>query len=124
MRWTVPIVVFGALAGAARAQAQGDPLRGQALFESRCIACHSLDSHRVGPALGGVFGRRAGTAEGYKYSAAVSSSGLVWTTLRLDGWLTSPEGLIPGQKMGYSVANGRDRADLIAYLRAATSEAR
>ena len=28
---------------------QGDAVRGQQLYESRCIACHSLDENRVGP---------------------------------------------------------------------------
>lgn len=111
------------LAYAAGLQAEGDSARGRMLFESRCIACHSIDSNRVGPALGGVFGRRAGAALDYDYSAAVKRSGVVWTEQRLDRWLSNPEGLIPGQKMGYSVSAARDRADLIAYLRAITATA-
>jgi len=110
------------LAHAAGAQAEGDPVQGQKLFESRCIACHSIDSHRVGPALRGVFGRRAGAAPEYDYSAAVRGSAQVWTAQRLDRWLSDPEALIPGQKMGYSVSDARDRADLIAYLRATTDQ--
>jgi len=108
---------------ATAAHGEGDTARGKALFESRCIACHSIESHRVGPALGGVFGRRAGTAPGYDYSAALKESGQVWTAQRLDRWLTDPEALIPGQKMGYSVTVASDRADLIAYLRAAMKSA-
>jgi cytochrome c len=33
--------------------------------------------------------------------------------------LPNPEALIPGQKMGFSVPEARDRADLIEYLRSA-----
>jgi cytochrome c len=38
----------------------------------------------------------------------------------LDRWLANPERFIPGQKMGYSVSNAKDREDLIAYLRTQT----
>lgn len=107
------------LAATVLAHAEGDPAQGQRLFESRCIACHSIDSHRVGPALRGVVGRRAGAAPGYEYSAAVKGSSVVWTAQSLERWLSNPEALIPGQKMGYSVGEVRDRADLIAYLKAA-----
>ena len=118
------LAALAVLACTATAQAEDDPAQGQRLFESRCIACHSIDSHRVGPALGGVFGRRAGTAPGYDYSTAVQGAGLVWTAERLERWLADPEALIPGQRMGYSVSDPRDRADLIAYLRATTSAIR
>ena len=37
----------------------------------------------------------------------------------LDRWLANPEELIPGQKMGFSVSEPADRADIIEYLRAA-----
>ena len=95
----------------------GDAARGQGLYESRCGACHSVDAHRVGPAHQGVFGRKAGSAADYLYSAALAASEILWTETTLDAWLADPEGLIPGQKMGYSVAGAQERADLIAYLR-------
>ena len=101
--------------------AQGDAANGQRLYESRCIGCHSIDHHRVGPAHRGVFGRRAGAAPGYDYSDAVKNAQLVWSANTLDRWLRNLEALIPGQKMGYSVSNAQDRADLIAFLMNATS---
>lgn len=105
------------------ARAEGDAAQGQMLFQSRCIACHSIDAHRVGPALGGVFGRRAGSAPGYQYSPAVRASGVVWNAQTLERWLTNPEALIPGQRMGYSVPDPMNRSDLIAYIRAASPAA-
>jgi cytochrome c len=87
------------------------------LYESRCGGCHSVDSHRIGPLHNGVFGRRAGSAAGYEYSAALKSSTLIWGEATLDQWLSNPERTIPGQAMGYRVEDARDRADLIAYLR-------
>lgn len=99
------------------AWAAGDATRGQELYESRCVACHSVDQSRVGPAHQGVFGRRAGRVVGYDYSAALKASKVIWSEKTLDAWLTNPERLIPGQKMGYMVTEAGDRADLIAYLR-------
>ena len=96
----------------------GDAQRGKQLYESRCIACHSIDENRVGPAHKGVFGRRAGRAKGYDYSPALKASRLVWNEKNLDRWLADPGKVIPGTKMGYSVPNAGDRADLIEYLRA------
>jgi cytochrome c len=95
-----------------------DAARGQALYQARCVACHSADFNGVGPAHRGVFGRLAGTAKGYAgYSAALKRSGLVWTEANLDRWLADPEALVPGQAMGISVADASERADVIAFLR-------
>jgi cytochrome c len=108
-------VLGGALA-AASAQA-ADAQRGKALYETRCIACHSIDANRVGPAHRGVFGRKAGAAKDFDYSPALRKASVVWDARTLDLWLADPERLIPGQRMGYSVSEAADRADLIAYLR-------
>lgn len=99
------------------ANAGGDPVRGEALYESRCIACHSIDANRGGPAHKGVYGRKAGSVSDYSYSDALRMSKIVWDEQTLDRWLTNPEQSIPGQRMGYSVPEAADRADLIAYLR-------
>ena len=114
------ITIGGAAAmmfAASSAWAGGDAKRGQELYERRCIACHSVDQSRVGPAHQGVFGRRAGRVANYDYSAALKASRVVWSEKTLDAWLSNPERLIPGQKMGYRVTEAGDRADLIAYLR-------
>ena len=97
--------------------AAGDAEHGQQLYESRCVACHSVDQNRVGPAHQGVFGRRAGLAPGYEYSKALKTTKIVWSEKTLDAWLSNPERTIPGQKMGFSVTDATDRTDLIAYLK-------
>ena len=99
------------------ALAEGDKQHGQELYESRCVACHSVDQNRVGPAHQGAYGRRAGRAPGYEYSTALGKSKVVWTERNLNTWLSNPEGFIPGQKMGFSVLEVQDRADLITYLK-------
>jgi cytochrome c len=112
--WTWAAMLWCA-ATSAGAQA-GDAQRGRMLYESRCVACHSVDAHRVGPAHQGVLGRKAGGAPGYAYSDALRASALRWDARTLDAWLADPEKLIPGQRMGYQVQAAADRADLVAYL--------
>lgn len=108
-------------AGAFGATGDGE-VRGRQLYESHCLACHSLDANRVGPAHRGVFGRKAGAVAGYDYSDALRRSRIVWSEKSLDLWLTNPERLISGQKMGYSVSDAGDRRDLIAYLRSLSEQ--
>ena len=99
------------------ASAAGDAAKGQQLYGIRCVACHSVESNRVGPAHAGVLGRKAGSLPDYEYSPAVKKSRVIWTDKTLDAWLADPQRFIPGQKMGYAVPQAQDRADLIAYLR-------
>ena len=112
-------VLLGLLAQPVDAQAApADAAHGLALYQSRCIACHSVDRPGLGPQHRGVFGRLAGTAPGFSgYSAALKRSGIVWNEVSLERWLTDPERLVPGQAMGVSVPDAAERADLIAYLR-------
>ncbi|MEO7030819.1 MAG: c-type cytochrome [Herbaspirillum sp.] len=109
-------LLLATFSGAAVA-ADGNVAHGQELYQSRCFACHSIDANRVGPMHRGVFGRKAGSVADYDYSPALKKSKLIWTAKNLDHWLTNPEKTIPGQKMGYSVADAQDRTDLIAYLK-------
>ncbi len=95
---------------------RGAVARGMAVYNAKCSACHSVDAHRVGPSHAGVFGRRVGQAKDYDYSEALAKSPLLWTRANLDRWLTDPEQLIPGQRMGYRLSLPQERADVIAYL--------
>jgi cytochrome c len=99
--------------------AAGQAAHGQMLYQSMCMACHSIEYNGVGPAHMGLFNRKAGSQRDYTYSAAVAASKVVWNE-KLDQWLTDPEKFIPGQKMGFMVASPQDREDLIAYLKVAT----
>jgi cytochrome c len=112
------LLAFAVLAAQAFSVQAADAVRGKQLYESRCGACHSIDDNRAGPAHKGVFGRKAGLAKGFDYSSALKASKVVWNEKTLDRWLANPEKLIPGQKMGFSVPDARDRADLVEFLRA------
>jgi cytochrome c oxidase assembly protein subunit 11 len=93
-----------------------DPVEGKALFAEQCTACHALDTNKFGPRLGGVFGRRAGSAAGYTYSAALKDSGLTWDADNLNRWLSGPQKFLPGVKMPVRVPDPIARRNIIAYL--------
>lgn len=100
--------------------AEGDAVRGKQLF-NRCAACHSIESqNKSGPALNGVFGRKAGAVEGYRYSAAVANSNIIWTDETLDAFLSGPAKMLQGTRMTTSVVKPADRADIITYLKTLT----
>ena len=95
---------------------QGSSPNGQRIFETRCVACHSVDAHRVGPALGTIFGRPAGRSPDYVYSVALRRANHRWDREKLLVWLANPEDLVPGQAMGYRLEQEKDRRDVVAYL--------
>lgn len=122
MQSTVMVAALLCLSAAASGlvHAAGDASRGEQLYESRCIACHSLDENRVGPKHRGVYGRKAGSVPDFAYSMALTASKIVWSDTTLNRWLSNPEALIPGQRMNFQVQSAEDRADLIAFLRRAS----
>ena len=80
-----------ALAASGSASAQ-DAAKGKQVF-NQCMACHALDHAVVGPPLGGVIGRKAGSIDGYSYSplmAAAGDAGLVWNEAELVDYLKNP----------------------------------
>jgi cytochrome c len=101
----------------------GDPARGETIY-GRCFACHAIDRDRTGPRHAGLFGRHAGGVPGFPYSPAMKkagASGLVWNDETLDKFLRNPTAFIPGTRMTYAgVKDDQERADLLAYLKAAS----
>lgn len=85
-----------------------------------CRACHSLEkggAALLGPNLHGIFGKRAGSSDGFAYSEALTAAGFVWTPRALDAWLAQPARFLPGNRMSFAgVLREADRNDLIAYL--------
>lgn len=119
---TALMVAVPVLAGTA--YADGDAEKGKKVF-NKCKACHEADSekNKVGPSLQGLFGRTAGTVEGFNYSDAMRSSGIVWNQETLDAYLADPKGNVPGNKMAFpGLKKEDDRANVIAYLEQATKK--
>ncbi|MBL8658430.1 MAG: cytochrome c family protein [Rhodospirillales bacterium] len=97
--------------------------KGERVFK-KCQACHSLDPAQQtdkGPALQGVFGRKAGTAPGFAYSEAMKAANIVWTEETLEAFLADSQGVVPGNTMNFSgLRKPEDRTAVIAYLREAS----
>jgi cytochrome c len=102
------------------ASAAGDPVKGEAIY-ARCQGCHSIDRNRIGPLHRGLFGRKAGSVEGFNYSKAMKESGITWDEATHDDFLAHPRQTVPGTRMTYAgIADPQERADLIAYLKEVT----
>ena len=106
--------------GSSLAYASGDAVNGKQLYSARCMACHSIDENLAGPAHRGVVGRKAGSVTGFDYSPALKKSKVIWNEKTIDQWLTNPEKFVPGQNMGISISDAKEREDLIAYLKTQT----
>ncbi|MGY6551455.1 MAG: c-type cytochrome [Erythrobacter sp.] len=89
-----------------------------------CRSCHVLDEgvNRVGPSLYNIIGRPSGQVEGFNYSDANKSSGVVWTEEVMFEYLEDPQGFMPGTRMAFpGVKNPQDRANLVAFLASKSS---
>lgn len=115
VRRVVMTAIAMSIVAIAAVPAPNDP--GQDLFERRCSGCHSLDTHKEGPRLRGVFGRRAGSATGYEYSAAVKKLDFAWDEALLDRWLTDPDAMAPGTNMEFAVSSADERKAIIGFLK-------
>ena len=59
----------------------------------------------------------AGSAEGYKYSDAMASSGITWDEANLAEYLKNPKTKVAGNKMMFAgVKDDTKLADIIAFL--------
>ena len=115
-------LVFALMAAAiplSSASAQ-DAAEGQKVF-AQCRACHQVGEtakNGVGPVLNGLFGRKAGSVEGYSYSPANKNSGLTWDEATFRDYIKDPRGKVPGTKMVYAGLKDEQRiTDLVAYLK-------
>ena len=115
----------GAILAAMAAMAQmplpeAKPPDGPTLFKPQCATCHTnnlTDPARQGPSLFGIVGRRAGSVEGFHYSAGFAKADFTWDDARLDAWMINPQAMIPGAVMAYRQAKPEIRAAIIAYLK-------
>jgi cytochrome c len=100
---------------------------GEKQFARKCSVCHTLSPdgrRRAGPTLFGVFGRLAGTLDGYPYSKALLDSDIVWNADSINRlFADGPDVVTPGTKMPIQrMKNAQDRIDLVTFLKMATKE--
>src|SRR6476620_3595012 len=119
----VALATFTAAGGAVHAQM---PLptaakpSGADLFAQHCATCHSLspaDAPRQGPALAGIYGRKAGSVAGFHYSPGYGTADFVWDEAHLDSYLADPQAVIPGAVMLYKQKSADVRKAIIAFLK-------
>jgi len=110
MALTLPAVVH----------AGGNVEAGKRIFTSKCASCHSVGPSArggFGPQLNGIVGRRAGTTQDYKYSAAMKSVGIAWSEANLRAFVQEPKEVVPGTSMRFwGMGDERKLDDLLAYL--------
>ena len=107
---------------ASNALAEGDIKKGKKVF-NKCKACHNIDkeANKVGPHLVGIFGRKAGSVEGFKYSEAMMSSEVVWDVETLTEYIKKPKDFIEDTKMNFpGIKKDKQITDLIAYMQDAS----
>ncbi len=118
-------VVLGLCLSAASAHATetGDVAKGEALFND-CKGCHMVGEgakNRVGPHLNMLFGRKAASLEGFRYSkslARAGANGLEWHADTLSQYIENPRSFASGTRMSYrGMKDEADRVNLLAYLR-------
>ena len=102
--WARAVYLSAVQLGLLSASLQAASLTGEQLYDVACSACHGLGTvpdQRVGPALGGLLNRQAGTVDGYQFSEALRTSGWIWRLPTLLAWLTDPNAAIPNNAMNY-----------------------
>ncbi|WP_207537206.1 c-type cytochrome [Sabulicella rubraurantiaca] len=100
---------------------------GQRVF-NQCRACHTINQggrNGVGPNLHGVWGRKAASVEGFRYSNPMrerAAAGLTWDEETLRSYITDPKAVVPGGSMAYpGLRNAQQLNDLLAYLQRAST---
>ncbi|WP_192965650.1 c-type cytochrome [Phycobacter azelaicus] len=98
---------------------------GERQFMRKCSICHALtegESRKAGPTLYALFGRRAGSLPGYRYSPVLDGSDIIWNDETIDALFDlGPDHYIPGSKMPMQrITAAEDRRDLVAFLKHAT----
>lgn len=135
MKATLAILAVLATA-AAPAFAAGDAAKGEQTFK-QCQTCHSVidpsgkmlagKGAKIGPNLYGVFGRQAGSYEGFKYGDSMvtaGTGGLVWDEAHFVEYVQNPAEFLKKQtnnpsavaKMAFKVKDAATAEDVYAYL--------
>jgi cytochrome c len=116
-------LVAGVLSGLASAASAQTPPAAPPVF-AQCRTCHQVGEtarNAVGPHLNGLFGRRAGTVQGFNYSQAYRTpptSEKVWDPDNFRVYIRNPQQVTPGTRMAFVGVRNEEQIDqLIAYLR-------
>ena len=102
----------------------GDAASARLVFNNACRTCHTTTDgdNRLGPHLGKIIGRKAGSLPGYGYSSAMKDADFVWDEEKLGRFIANPDELVPGNNMKPygGLASAEDRTKLITFLQSPT----
>lgn len=94
---------------------------GKKLFQKKCGNCHSMDAgtHKIGPSLNKVIGRKAGSTD-YPNYKALKGATFTWDVENMGAWITDPKKFIGrSTAMTVKIKKAEDRAAIIGYLTSA-----
>ena len=117
------VLSLAALSGCEPEPAQAPPDAGEQAYQV-CLTCHAADAQNrpSGPHLHDLFGRRAGTIDGYFFSEPLKRSGIVWDEATLDAFIANPQSRVPGTFMLVGVPDAAQRRAVIDHLRTLRTE--
>jgi len=104
----------------------GDYVNGSRVFMRNCASCHSLEASNqgrnavMGPALGLIYGKKAGSDKYFNYSDSYVHSQKYWTERFLFKYLQNPKAEFPDTKClikGGGLSEEGERADIAKFLR-------
>lgn len=113
------IVALGAILPllAANGAQAADVEHGKVVFRT-CAACHSEKPDAIGPSLRGVYGRKSGSLDNFRYSNAMQRANLVWDEANLRAYLNDPQAKVKGNRMPFAgLSDPKDVDDVIAFLK-------
>lgn len=124
MRWLHATLTIAALTLSGAAVADTEAVaKGKKVF-AKCKGCHQIGDgaeNRIGPHLNALFGRKAASLDGFRYSKSfqrAGAGGLEWHADTLDAFLENPRAMTSGTRMSFrGIKDADDRSNLIAYLR-------
>jgi cytochrome c len=100
-RWVIAGIALAASTGTTLAQ---DAAAGEQVFRRVCSPCHDIGEEakiKLGPPLNGIDARKAGTFEGFNYSAVNKSSGITWSEENFPKYIRAPMQEMPGTRMAF-----------------------
>ena len=120
IRLKTAVIGLGAMLASVGSVMAQDVAEGEEVFK-KCRACHQVGEtakNVVGPKLNGLFGRKAGSIEGFNYSEANKASGVTWDEPTFAKYIADPKAFMPGNKMSFAgLKDEKDVKDLTAFLK-------